>query len=65
MIESGQITRMSQKWLVDPGTHCDPTETTPLAMQNVCLTFAIIGAAFVLSLMILAVELIISCCSER
>ena len=64
MIESGQITRMSKKWIVD-APDCHPTETNPLAMQNVVLTFVIIGLAFVLSLIILVVELLVSCCTSR
>ena len=65
MIESGQITRMSKKWIVEPGNDCHPTETNPLAMQNVVLTFVIIAVAFVVSLFILVIELLVSCCFSR
>ena len=65
MIESGQVTRMSKKWIIEPGNDCHPTETNPMAMQNVVLTFVVIGSAFVLSLIILIFELLISCCSNK
>ena len=65
MIESGQITRMSKKWIVEPGNDCLPTETNPMAMQNVVLTFAIIAGAIVVSLVILVIELLFSCCFSR
>ena len=65
MIESGQITRMSKKWIVEPGNDCHPTETNPLAMQNVVLTFVIIAVAMLVSLFILVIELLVSCCFSR
>ena len=65
LIESGQITRMSKRWIVEPGNECNPTETNPMAMQNVVLTFVIIGMAFVVSLIILIIELLVSCCTSR
>ena len=65
MIESGQVTRMSKKWIIEPGNDCQPTETNPMAMQNVVLTFVVIGSAFVLSLIILMFELLVSCCSNK
>ena len=65
MIESGQITRMSKKWIIEPGNDCHPTETNPLAMQNVVLTFVIIAIAMVVSLFILVIELLVSCCFSR
>ena len=65
LIESGQITRMSKRWIVEPGNECNPTETNPMAMQNVVLTFVIIGMAFVVSLIILVIELLVSCCASR
>ena len=56
---------MSKKWIVEPGNDCQPTETNPMAMQNVVLTFAIIAVAFVVSLFILVIELLVSCCFSR
>ena len=56
---------MSKRWIVEPGNECNPTETNPMAMQNVVLTFVIIGMAFVVSLIILIIELLVSCCTSR
>ena len=56
---------MSKRWIVEPGNECNPTEPNPMAMQNVVLTFVIIGMAFVVSLIILIIELLVSCCTSR
>ena len=56
---------MSKRWLVEPGTDCLAPETNQLGMQNVVLTFVILAAAFILVLIILAVELTFSSCLAR